>query len=746
MRRLSRVARALSAALSDAAGTGPCSRSVATASAASASKAPPLAATTTTTTTTLHRLAAALAALVTLSAAAPTTTCEPAPPPSAPPPGSAVRSAVLSAWDAADADCHRDEASLPPLALLAGAAPPPPAAPPLVDVDEWTGAATVSFSLREGADELGVLLALAELLQALSSSPSSGSRGSRGGGSSSTGSVGAPVSVVPLQRGRDRGLRLSAGDAAATFLSASSSSSSPSAVTPKVELTAPASRLVAAQGEQQQQQQQRHSSSSSPLEKLFRSSNAVVSSFEEDQGGEDGGEGRRMRRRSFAKTWTWQSGGGGTNDESTSPRAEAVRPLLRGVDEVFRQSLEELFGPLEGGRREGEGGGEEGGGVRLEGRPTSPPWPPSPSPPSPSRPPSPGPAPPPPVPRGGSARAASAIRALEELGCSVFLPRPRPAAAAAAAPAEDPWSGLAAYERQKEEVRLALLPLTHPQVLSGIAAAAREGAASGGDALAAAPRAVLFEGPPGCGKTSSARAAARLAGVPLVVAPLEAIVSKWFGEAEQRLAAVFKHSRELAAASAASASAAGAAGAAAADPRPGAAAAPGVLLFVDEVDALATSRGEGGMHEATRRMLGTLLRELDGLRERRGGGGSADPDAFEGPSTSTGNVVAMLSTNRPGDLDAALASRCAARVLFPLPGLDDRAAVLALHARHLSEEQLAALARASEGLSPRDLADAAAAAERSWASRVVAGRAEPGTAPPFAEYKRAVEERAGRRW
>ena len=155
------------------------------------------------------------------------------------------------------------------------------------------------------------------------------------------------------------------------------------------------------------------------------------------------------------------------------------------------------------------------------------------------------------------------------------------------------------------------------------------------------------------------------------------------------------------------------------------------------------------MHEATRRMLGTLLRELEDLCERRGGGGgggSADPDVSEGPSTSTGNAVAVLSTNCLGDLDAAMASRCAARFLFPLPGLDDRPAVLALHARHLSEEQLAALARASEGLSPRDLADAAAAAERSWASRVVAGRAEPGTAPPFAEYKRAVEERAGRRW
>jgi len=106
----------------------------------------------------------------------------------------------------------------------------------------------------------------------------------------------------------------------------------------------------------------------------------------------------------------------------------------------------------------------------------------------------------------------------------------------------------------------------------------------------------------------------------------------------------------------------------------------------------------------------------------------------------------VLSTNRPGDIDAALASRCAARVYFPLPSAEDRVAILALHARHLTTAQLSELSRNSEGLSPRDLVDATAAAERAWASAVVAGKAEPATPPPFEEYKRAVEERAARRW
>ena len=166
------------------------------------------------------------------------------------------------------------------------------------------------------------------------------------------------------------------------------------------------------------------------------------------------------------------------------------------------------------------------------------------------------------------------------------------------------------------------------------------------------------------------------------------------------------------------------------------------------------------MHEATRRVLGTLLRELDGLRERsgkaagggawRGGSGGGEGqqgnDFEELPSSSTGNVVAVLSTNRPGDIDAALASRCAARVFFPLPDAADRVAILGLHARHLTQSQLEELSKKSDGLSPRDLVDSAAAAERAWAARVVAGKAERGTAPPFVEYKKAVEERAGRRW
>lgn len=69
----------------------------------------------------------------------------------------------------------------------------------------------------------------------------------------------------------------------------------------------------------------------------------------------------------------------------------------------------------------------------------------------------------------------------------------------------------AGYERQKQVIEDGLLgPLTHPEVYEAVAAKTRKSAASN------RPRAVLFEGPPGCGKTSSARYALSHAPAPSV--------------------------------------------------------------------------------------------------------------------------------------------------------------------------------------------------------------------------------------
>jgi SpoVK/Ycf46/Vps4 family AAA+-type ATPase len=138
------------------------------------------------------------------------------------------------------------------------------------------------------------------------------------------------------------------------------------------------------------------------------------------------------------------------------------------------------------------------------------------------------------------------------------------------------------------------------------------------------PKCVLFEGPPGCGKTTSAKIIAQQVNIPLIYMPLEAIMSKFYGESETKLAEIFEAAKAMGQA----------------------------ILFIDEIDSLATSR-EGGIHEATRRILSTLLRKID---------------SFE----SDGDVLVVCATNRKKDLDPALISRLDLTVRFELPDAKTR--------------------------------------------------------------------------
>lgn len=79
----------------------------------------------------------------------------------------------------------------------------------------------------------------------------------------------------------------------------------------------------------------------------------------------------------------------------------------------------------------------------------------------------------------------------------------------------------------------------------------------------------------------------------------------------------------------------------------------GCIIFLDELDSLATSRDQGDMHEASRRLLGVLLREIDGFNHRDSGGSSSDGSGGDSSKRS----VVIGATNRRQDLDAALLSR-----------------------------------------------------------------------------------------
>ncbi|KAL8119458.1 uncharacterized protein LOC141724465 [Apium graveolens] len=255
------------------------------------------------------------------------------------------------------------------------------------------------------------------------------------------------------------------------------------------------------------------------------------------------------------------------------------------------------------------------------------------------------------------------------------------------------WENIAGYSQQKREIEdTILLAIQSPEVYDDIARGTRCKFETN------RPRAVLFEGPPGTGKTSCARVIANQAGVPLLYVPLEVVMSKYYGESERLLGKVFSLANEI--------------------PN-------GAIIFLDEIDSFATAR-DNETHEATRRVLSVLLRQIDGFEQDK-------------------RVVVIAATNRKQDLDPALISRFDSMIMFGLPDQPTRQEIAAQYAKHLTKSELAEFATATEDMSGRDIRDVCQQAERHWASKIIRGQApkiEEGTSlPPLQEYTDSATSR-----
>lgn len=283
--------------------------------------------------------------------------------------------------------------------------------------------------------------------------------------------------------------------------------------------------------------------------------------------------------------------------------------------------------------------------------------------------------------RTSSPNPNDTIEKLKEKGVHVILPDDKTTF-------NHSWDELGGYEQQKRDIEdTILLSLTYPEVYDTITQNTRLRFEHN------RPKAVLFEGPPGTGKTTSAKIIASEVGIPLLYVPIEAVLSKWYGDAEKNLAEIFEKAAELGR----------------------------CIIFIDEIDALAVSRGSEQTHEASRRLVSTLLRKID---------------SFE----SGNDVLLICATNRKENLDPAMLSRLDLSISFDLPDVFARKEIFKRYAKQLRPEELDLLADISKGLSGRGIYEVCKNVERKWASRYIRKEVEE-TVPVYQVYEEMVKER-----
>lgn len=178
------------------------------------------------------------------------------------------------------------------------------------------------------------------------------------------------------------------------------------------------------------------------------------------------------------------------------------------------------------------------------------------------------------------------------------------------------------------------------------------------------PRGILFFGPPGCGKTMLAAAAANEIDAVFLQVDASMIMSKWLGESEKNIAALFEEARRY--------------------EREG----KPVIILIDEVDSLTAFRENEVGGEA--RARNQLLKEMDGLQDKG----------------RTPRIYVIAATNKPWLLDEPFIRRFQKRIYIPLPDREARLRMLKHYTRRLdldSSVDFNELARSTEGYSGADV-------------------------------------------
>ncbi|MEM1672381.1 MAG: CDC48 family AAA ATPase [Archaeoglobaceae archaeon] len=154
------------------------------------------------------------------------------------------------------------------------------------------------------------------------------------------------------------------------------------------------------------------------------------------------------------------------------------------------------------------------------------------------------------------------------------------------------------------------------------------------------PKGVLLHGPPGTGKTLIAKAVANEIGASFFTINGPEIMSKFYGESEQRLREIFEEAKQNAPS----------------------------IIFIDEIDSIAPKR-EDVTGEVERRVVAQLLTLMDGLEER-------------------GQVIVIGATNRIDAVDPALRrpGRFDREIEIGVPDREGRFEILQIHTRNMPLE------------------------------------------------------------
>ncbi|MEM4152811.1 MAG: CDC48 family AAA ATPase [Candidatus Pacearchaeota archaeon] len=210
------------------------------------------------------------------------------------------------------------------------------------------------------------------------------------------------------------------------------------------------------------------------------------------------------------------------------------------------------------------------------------------------------------------------------------------------------WSDIGGLDKVKQELKEAIeWPLKHPEAFKRIGIKP--------------PKGILLYGPPGTGKTLLAKAVATESEANFIQVKGPSLLSMWVGKSEEGVRKVFERAKQVAP----------------------------CIIFFDEIDALASSRGrEIGTH-VTERVLNQLLAEMDGIEELH-------------------DVVVIGATNRPDMLDSALLrpGRFDRIIGIYAPDKNEREAIFKVHTRNMplaKDVNIKLMAEKTEGYSGADI-------------------------------------------